>query len=99
MKILHEGNFNTPKVFEENGKYYAENKDIPQQCCLTCKNSGMYNNNAQCPFSKFDNNGKIICRNNIEDDFEKFIESGQTEIEYTKESCWELYQGKTIKGY
>ncbi len=108
MRILHEGNFNNPKVFEENNKYYSEyfsgnsgkteTKRIPTQCCRTCKYSSMYTN-TQCPYSKFDNNGKIICRNNIEDDFEKFLESGQTEIEYTKESCWELYQGETIKGY
>lgn len=94
MKILHEGNFNTPKVFEENGHYYADNREIPKQCCLTCKNSSMYNKGVQCEYAKFNDDYKIICRNNIEDDFESFLQSGLTEIEYQEESHWELYRGE-----
>ena len=100
MRILHEGNFNTAKAYELDGKYFADDRELPQQCCLTCKFCSMYNDTqTQCEFAKFGDNGKIICRNNIEDDLELFLESGLTEIEYQKESHWELYEGETIKGY
>lgn len=101
MKILHKGIFNTPKVYKDNGKYYAENhiskREIPQQCCLTCKHASMYNNyeDNQCPYAKLGYDDEIICKDNIHDidnGWDKFIESGLTENEYIKHSHWELYR-------
>lgn len=104
MRILHKGNFNTPKVWEENNKYYAisyfgrdeHKRELPEQCCLTCKYSSTYTG-IKCPYSEWDKSDKRfrhICKDNIHDiesGFEKFLESGQTEDEYIKYSHWELY--------
>ena len=55
--------------------------------------------NIKCPYAELDkelNNGTCICKDNINDvegDFEKFIESGLLEDEYIKHSHWELYEG------